>query len=271
MSPEDAINQFYRVMANKPTEQTITFARFCVNLEVQERLEEGARELLGLADQEDDAMYWIDSTGEVVVHNHLDVARAVFKEILKTSQGELPLQADLVLELVELSSELFSALDHCMEVMVPLLQRASTMITEEGDKAVVVRWAWASVYQPNLEKGVVLPQKFHDHMCSLLAASEETLLHLAEALLYCSLVPSLVPSLEALHTLLIATEALRDDTALFAAKCLANLRDDDWRAMKISEVLPSLNLLASCLVDERPEDVAKFYTCLPEVEGLQVR
>ena len=83
-------------MANKPTEQTLTFARFCINLEVQERLEEGARELLGLADQEEDAMYWVDSTGEVVVHNHLDVGRAVFKEVLKTSQGELPLKADLV-------------------------------------------------------------------------------------------------------------------------------------------------------------------------------
>ena len=271
MSPNDAVNQFYRIMANKPTEQTITFARFCINLEVQERLEEGARELLGLADQEEDAMYWVDSTGEVVVHNHLDVGRAVFKEVLKTSQGELPLEADLVLELVELSSELFSALDQCMEVMVPLLQRASSLMTAEEDKAVVVRWAWASVYQPNLEKGVVLPQKFHDHMCSLLAASEDTFLQLAEALLYCSLVPSLVPSLEALHTLLIATQALSNDTALFAAKCLANLRDDDWRALKISEVLPSLNLLASSLVEERPEDVAKFYTCLPEVEGLQVR
>ena len=126
----------------------------------QERLEEGARELLGLADQEEDAMYWVDSTGEVVVHNHLDVGRAVFKEVLKTSQRELPLEADLVLELVELSSELFSALDQCMEVMVPLLQRASSLMTAEEDKAVVVRWAWASVYQPNLEKGVVLPQKF---------------------------------------------------------------------------------------------------------------
>ena len=153
---------------------------------------------------------------------------------------------------------------------MPLLQRASSLMTAEEDKAVVVRWAWASVYQPNLEKGVVLPQKFHDHMCSLLAASKDTLLQLAEALLYCSLVPSLVPGLEDLHTLLIATEALSSDTALFAAKCLANLRDDDWRALKISEVLPSLNLLASCLVDERSEDVAKFYTCLPEVEGLQV-
>ena len=102
--------QFYRIMANKPTEQTITFARFCINLEVQERMEEGARELLGIADpQEDDAMYWVDSAGEVVVHNHLDVGRAVFKEILKTSQGSL--EVDLVLELVELSSELFSALE----------------------------------------------------------------------------------------------------------------------------------------------------------------
>ena len=272
MSPDDAVNQFYRIMANKPTEQTITFARFCINLEVQERLEEGARELLGIADpQEDDAMYWVDSTGEVVVHNHLDVGRAVFKEILRTSQGELSLEVDLVLELVELSSELFSALDECLEVMVPLLQRASSLMTEEEDKAVVVRWAWASVYQPNLAKGVVLPQKFHDHMCSLLSASKDTLLQLAEALLYCSLVPSLLPSLEALHTLLTTSEALINDTALFAAKCLANLRDDDWRALKISEVLPSLNLLASSLVDERPEDVAKFYTCLPEVEGLQVR
>ena len=96
MSPEDAVNQFYRIMANKPTEQTITFARFFINLEVQKRLEEGARELLGLADQEDDAINWVDSTGEVVVHNHLDVGRAVFKEVLKTSQGELPLKADLV-------------------------------------------------------------------------------------------------------------------------------------------------------------------------------
>ena len=39
---------------------------------------------------------------------------------------------------------------------------------------------------------------------------------------------------------------------------------------ELSEVLPSLNLLPSSLVDERPEDVSKFYTCLPEVEGLQV-
>ena len=101
------------------------------------------------------------------------MGRAVFKEVLKTSQGELPLKADLVLEFVELSSELFSALDQCMEVMVPLLQRASSLMTAEEDKAVVVRWAWASVYQPNLEKGVVLPQKFHDHMCSLLAALED--------------------------------------------------------------------------------------------------
>ena len=30
--------------------------------------------------------------------------------------------------------------------------------------------------------------------------------------------------------------------------------------LNISEVLLSLNLLASSLVDERPEDVAKFYT-----------
>ena len=82
--------------------------------------------------------------------------------------------------------------------------------------------------------------------------------------------PSLVPSLEALHNLLGATEALSNDTALFAAKCLANLRDDDWRALKLSEVLPSLNLLSSTLVGERPEDVAKFYNCLPEVDGLQV-
>ena len=125
MSPEDAVDQFYRIMANKPTEQTITFARFCINLEVQERLEEGARELLGLAGQDDDAMYWVDATGEVVVHNHRDVGRAMFKEILKTSQGELPLETDLVLELVELSSELFSALDQCMEVMVPLLPGVS--------------------------------------------------------------------------------------------------------------------------------------------------
>ena len=110
----------------------------------------------------------------------------------------------------------------------------------------------------------------HDHMCSLLAASEDTQLQLAEALLYCSLVPSLVPGLEDLHTLLVAKEALNNDTALFAGKCLSNLRYDDWRALNISEVLPSLNLLASSLVDERPEDVSKFYTCLPEVEGLQV-
>ena len=107
----------------------------------------------------------------------------------------------------------------------------------------------------------------HDHMCSLLAASEDTQLQLAEALLYCSLVPSLVPGLEDLHTLLVAKEALNNDTALFAGKCLSNLRYDDWRALNISEVLPSLNLLPSSLVDERPEDV---YTCLPEVEGLQV-
>ena len=106
----------------------------------------------------------------------------------------------------------------------------------------------------------------HDHMCSLLAASEDTQLQLAEALLYCSLVPSLVPGLEDLHTLLVAKEALNNDTALFAGKCLSNLR----YALHISEVLPSLNLLASSLVDERPEDVSKFYTCLPEVEGLQV-
>ena len=110
----------------------------------------------------------------------------------------------------------------------------------------------------------------HDHMCSLLAASEDTQLQLAEALLYCSLVPSLVPGLEDLHTLLVAKEALNNDTALFAGKCLSNLRYDDWRALNISEVLPSLNLLPSSLVDERPEDVSKFYTCLPEVEGLQV-
>ena len=106
----------------------------------------------------------------------------------------------------------------------------------------------------------------HDHMCSLLAASEDTQLQLAEALLYCSLVPSLVPGLEDLHTLLVAKEALNNDTALFAGKCLSNLRYDDWRALNISEVF----LLASSLVDERPEDVSKFYTCLPEVEGLQV-
>ena len=106
----------------------------------------------------------------------------------------------------------------------------------------------------------------HDQMCSLLAASEDTQLQLAEALLYCSL----VPGLEDLHTLLVAKEALNNDTALFAGKCLSNLRYDDWRALNISEVLPSLNLLPSSLVDERPEDVSKFYTCLPEVEGLQV-
>ena len=80
-------------------------------------------------------------------------------------------------------------------------------------------------------------------MCSLLAASEDTQLQLAEALLYCSLVPSLVPGLEDLHTLLVAKEALNNDTALFAGKCLSNLRYDDWRALNISEVLPSLNLL----------------------------
>ena len=105
------------------------------------------------------------------------------------------------------------------------------LLTAEEDKVVVVRWAWASVYQPNLEKGVALPQKFHDQMCKC---------------------------------------ALNNDTALFAGKCLSNLRYDDWRALNISEVLPSLNLLPSSLVDERPEDVSKFYTCLPEVEGLQV-
>ena len=43
----------------------------------------------------------------------------------------------MVLELVKLSSELFSALDQCMEVMVPLLQRASSLMTEEEDKDVV--------------------------------------------------------------------------------------------------------------------------------------
>ncbi len=36
------------------------------------------------------------------------------------------------------------------------------LLTAEEDKVVVVRWAWASVYQPNLEKGEVLPQKFHE-------------------------------------------------------------------------------------------------------------
>ena len=36
------------------------------------------------------------------------------------------------------------------------------LLTAEVDKVVVVRWAWASVYQPNLEKGGVLPQKFHE-------------------------------------------------------------------------------------------------------------
>ena len=56
-------------------------------------------------------------------------------------------------ELVEFSSELFSAQDQCMEVMVPLLQRGSSLLTAEEDKVVVVRWAWASVYQPNLLLG----------------------------------------------------------------------------------------------------------------------
>ena len=32
------------------------------------------------------------------------------------------------------------------------------LLTAEEDKVVVVRWA----YQPNLEKGEVLPQKFHE-------------------------------------------------------------------------------------------------------------
>ena len=36
------------------------------------------------------------------------------------------------------------------------------LLTAEEDKVVVVRWAWASVYQPNLEKGEVLLQKFHE-------------------------------------------------------------------------------------------------------------
>ena len=42
-----------------------------------------------------------------------------------------------------------------------------------------------------------------------------------ETLLYCSLVPSLLSSLEYLHTLLIATEDMRNDTVLFAAMYLA--------------------------------------------------
>ena len=47
-----------------------------------------------------------------------------------------------------------------------------------------------------------------------------------ETLLYCYLVPSLLPSLEYLHILLIATEAMRNDTVLFAAMCLAT-----WETM----------------------------------------
>ena len=97
--------------------------------------------------------------------------------------------------------------------------------------------------------------------------STDTLLQLAEALL-CSLVPSLVPCLHSLHTLLASTGPLRADTALYTAKCLANLRDQEWRALRLAEVLPGLNLLASCLRDEDPEDVGKFYSQLPEVRGL---
>jgi hypothetical protein len=47
MAPADAVSQFYRILSNKPAVQTLTFVRFCINPEVQERLEEEAKELLG--------------------------------------------------------------------------------------------------------------------------------------------------------------------------------------------------------------------------------
>ena len=159
------------------------------------------------------------------------------------------------------------------------MERARELVVEPVDKAEVVRWdpptltclarwAWDRVHLPHLRRGSVLPQAFHGALAALLAAPG-TLPQAAEALLYSSLLPSLAPSLATLHTLLTAP-ALDADTALFTAKTLANLRDHEWRLLRLAEVLPGLGLLAAGLVQEPPEDVAKFYSSLPEVEGLEV-
>ena len=267
LAPTDAVTQFYRILANKPQDQVLKFAWFCLNPEVQERLEEEYRELVGEQAGEE---CWVDS-GQAV-HSHLEVCRAVFQAVL-AEELQLPLGEDHLSELVELSTDIFPALDlgHTKKVLVPLLERAAPVLksSEEG-RQLLVSWAWDQLYLPHLSQGSLLPQQFHSTLSSLLAVSLQTLPQLAELLLYCSLAPSLQPCLASLHTLLTSTSALRADTALLTAKCLANLRDDDWRALQLAEVLPGLSLLADCLRDEAPEDVAKFYSALPEVEGLEV-
>ena len=167
------------------------------------------------------------------------------------------------------------------------MERARELVVEPRDKAEVVRWAhhpspplsspllspaarwaWDRVHLPHLRRGSVLPRAFHSALAALLAAPA-TLPQAAEALLYSSLLPSLAPCLATLHTLLTAP-ALDLDTAVLTAKTLANLRDHEWRQLRLAEVLPGLGLLAAGLVEESPEDVAKFYSSLPEVKGLQV-
>ena len=267
-APNDAVTQFYRIAANKPLDAVLTFTRFFTDPKIQESLAEDARELLGGGDLGD---YYIDNNIESF-HDPMEICRGVFRAVMART-SELGLECDHLVQMMKRSTELFNGLDlvQAVEVLVPLMHQLTLVIVDFPlDRKEVVHWAWTQLYLPHLNQGSVLPQQFYSDLCTLLSSNSETLPQLSEVLLYSSLLPSLVPCLTSLQTLLTTQSSLYGDTAILTAKCLAHLRDVDWRSLDLARVLPGLKHLSTSLQDEDPEDVAKFYSSLPEIEGLDI-
>ena len=79
-------------------------------------MEEEAREVVGVGGLEQGML--VDGGVEEAVHHHLEVCKGVFGAVVAASSEHLPLDTDLLLELIGRSTDLFTTSDtgHCTEV-----------------------------------------------------------------------------------------------------------------------------------------------------------
>ena len=261
MQPEDAVSQFYRIFANLPLYATIQFYRYFTNLEIQEQLVLDAQEKL---------------TEPIGVCSK-EVCREVLRAMVRLCGG-MDLSLTKIMEMVDISTGVCDV-QTGKDILVTIFTEALAMLKHSGGKEAqvssrrLVKWAWTHLYLTSVSKGVILPSEFYIDLTELLSTHNMTS-QLVEVLLYTSLMPSLKPPVRGVADVLTSPPSSLTSphsTAVFTGQVLSRLSSQDWISLhQMADILPGLSTLVTCLLQDDPADVYKFYESLPEMEGLEV-